>query len=182
MPGRCRLGACRGDARSAPAASARRAAAFAACRSWSNGAVAHMAKCTAWTKWGICSRRGRFRRRMPHIAVRIRWQFICNRGISAPACLGKGCLVSWNAKLNAGPWDVLPRSLHPVCVHCRIGLSPFRMRATCFPRLSAHARNQRPACFCVRPKIVADLAVGALAAPGSVRWRPTVCANHPDRL
>ena len=63
-------------------------------------------------EWGICSRRGRFRRRMPRIAVRNELVPIAAFSSSVP---WQGVrLVSWDAKRKAGLGDVLPRSLHPV--------------------------------------------------------------------
>ena len=182
VPGRWRLGACHGDARLDPAASARRAAAFAACRSWSNGAVAHTATCTAWTN-------GAFVRAVAGFAAECRAAQFAMEGSLFPIvilqfrrALARGALGVMEREAQRGSVRRAAAFAAPGLSPCRIGLSPFRIRVSCFPRLSARPRHWRPGWFRLRPRSVADLAVGALTAPGSVRWRPTVCANHPETI
>jgi hypothetical protein len=96
----------------------------------------------------------------PH---RISGQLICNCGPSVPACLGKGC--DWCHGTRSSKRVRGTCCPHPVCVHsesdCPAALHVFAL-----------TRNRRLCWF----------AVGALGAPGSVRWRPTVCANHPETI
>ena len=66
-------------------------------------------------EWGIGLCRGRFRRRMPHIAVRISGQCVSNVALRLWRALAIAARVFRARDAQSG--GVLPRSLHPACVH-----------------------------------------------------------------
>jgi hypothetical protein len=66
-------------------------------------------------EWRIGLYRGRFRRRTPHIAVRISGQRVSNVALRLWRALAIAARVFRARDAQSG--GVLPRSLHPACVH-----------------------------------------------------------------